>query len=271
MKIKARLANILFTKSLFLISFFFSLLSVVPLSAQVPGYNYKAYQRGELLEYNIHYGLINAGRIVMKVENNYVALFNQNLIQFSTKGTTYAGWDYFFKVRDYYVSYIDTNSLFPVYSIRNILEGDYISGEYVIYKREQGLLNCNNIEQKLPVDLFDILSAFYYARCYDFNKIPLNTEIVFNTFFEKELFKVGISYEGKTIVKTKLGTFNCLIIRPALIQGRVFKGQKDMTLYISDDKNHIPIRVESAIFVGYIQADLDKFQNLKYPLTSRIY
>ena len=246
------------------------LLSVFSSFSQIPDYNYKAYQKGEVLEYNIHYGMINAGKIVMKVENNYVGLFNQKLLQLSTTGTTYKGWDFFFKVRDYYTSYIDTNSLYPVYSIRNILEGDYLSKEYVIYKRDQGVVNCNYIEQKLPADGFDILSAFYYARCFDFNKIPLNTVMQFNTFFEKELFKVGITYAGKTIVKTKLGTFNCLIIRPSLIKGRVFKGQEDMTLYISDDKNHIPVRVESAIFIGYIQADLIRSQNLKYPLTSRI-
>jgi hypothetical protein len=240
------------------------------LFGQIPDYDYKAYKKGEVLEYNIHYGAINAGKIVMKIEHNYVELFNQNVIQFSTFGTSYPGWDLFYKVRDYYYSYIDTNTLFPIYSIRNILEGDYISNEYVIYKRNQGLVNCNNIEQKMPKDVFDILSAFYYARCFDFDKISLQTNFEFNTFFEKELFKVGIRYLGKKKVKTKLGTFNCLVIRPALIQGRVFKGQDDMTLYVTDDKNHVPIRVESAIFIGYIQADLIKYQNLKYPLTSQI-
>jgi hypothetical protein len=206
----------------------------------------------------------------MHIENNYVDLFNQKLIQFSTYGTTYQGWDMFYKVRDSYFSYIDTNTLYPVYSVRNITEGDYSSKEYVIYKRNKGIVNCNNTETKAPADLFDILSAFYYARCFDVNKIPLNVEIDFNTFFEKEIFRVGITYEGKTVVKTSLGTFNCLIFRPTLVQGRVFKGQKDMTLYISDDKNHIPIRVETAIFIGYIKADLISFEKLKYPLTSRI-
>jgi hypothetical protein len=254
-----------------LILIYYSALFIPFLSfSQVPKYSYKAYQRGELIEYNIHYGIINAGKITMKVENIYAEMFNKKLIQFSTTGTTYSGWDLFFKVRDYYGSYIDTNTLFPVYSIRNILEGNYMSKEYVIYKREQGIVNCNNIEAKAPGDIFDILSAFYYARCFDINKIPLNVEIDFNTFFEKELFKVGITYEGKTVVKTSLGSFNCLIFRPTLVQGRVFKGQKDMVLYISDDKNHIPIRVESAIFIGYIKADLIKFDKLKYPLTSRI-
>ena len=262
--------SVFFSKTILVICLLaFANISV--LFCQIPDYHYKAYKRGELLEYNIHYGLINAGKIVMKVENNYTVLFNQKVLQFSIVGSTYAGWDYFFKVRDYYTSYIDTNSLYPIYSVRNISEGDYISKEYVIYKREQGIVNCNNVEKKLPSDIFDILSAFYYARCFDFNLIPINVQIGFNTFFEKELFKVGITYEGKTTIKTKLGTFKCIIIRPSLVEGRVFKGQKDMTIYISDDKNHLPIRVESAIFIGYIQADLTKFQNLRYPLTSQIH
>lgn len=271
MTVKAPKRRILFSLKSLLLFNCLILISTYSLYSQIPNYHYKAYQKGEILEYNIHYGVINAGKIVMKVENNYVNLFNRKLLLLSTTGTSYSGWDFFYKVRDYYSSYIDTNSLFPLYSVRNILEGGYVSKEYVLFKRDASIVNCNNIEQKVPTDIFDILSAFYYARCFDFNKIALNKEMGFNTFFEKELFKVGISYQGKTIVKTKFGTFNCLIIRPTLVQGRVFKGQDDMTLYISDDKNHIPIRVESAIFVGYIQADLVNFQNLKFPLTSKIH
>jgi hypothetical protein len=39
---------------------------------------------------------------------------------------------------------------------------------------------------------------------------------------------------------------------------------------VSADKNQVPLRIESKIFVGTIQADLYEHENLKYPLSSRI-
>ena len=43
-----------------------------------------------------------------------------------------------------------------------------------------------------------------------------------------------------------------------------------MTLYVSDDSNQVPIRVESAVYMDHVRADLEKFQNLKFKLSSKI-
>jgi len=47
--------------------------------------------------------------------------------------------------------------------------------------------------------------------------------------------------------------------------GRIFKEQESVTIWISNDKNRIPIRVQADVIVGSIKADLDNFKNLKYP------
>jgi hypothetical protein len=43
-----------------------------------------------------------------------------------------------------------------------------------------------------------------------------------------------------------------------------------MTVWVSDDPNHIPLRVESPIIVGSIKADMMQYRNLRYPLSSMI-
>jgi hypothetical protein len=57
-----------------------------------------------------------------------------------------------------------------------------------------------------------------------------------------------------------------LKFRPMLEQGRVFKESEKMTLWISDDKNHIPIRLEAEIIVGSIKMDLMEYSGLVNPL-----
>ena len=66
-------------------------------------------------------------------------------------------------------------------------------------------------------------------------------------------------------VDTKKGTFKCLKFRPMLQEGRVFKDNEDMTVWVSDDKNHLPVRVQTEVLVGSIKMDLVDFENLANP------
>jgi hypothetical protein len=73
---------------------------------------------------------------------------------------------------------------------------------------------------------------------------------------------LNIRFIGREEVSTKKGTFRCLKFHPMLQQGRVFKDKEDMTVWISDDKNHLPIRVQTEVLVGSIKMDLVDFENL---------
>lgn len=262
--------SLLRTKICFLIIFFISFSSFQISLCQIPQISYTAFKPGEELKYNIHYGFINAGSIQLKINKELKKITDQYLYSFYAHGRSNKGWDLFYKVRDYYQSYVDTATLLPVYASRNILEGNYQSSEFIIFKRDDNIVISNGQKYHVPNKIFDLLSAFYYARCLDAETIKFNKEIPFNTFFEKELFPVGVTITGRSVIETKLGKFKCLIVRPKLIEGRIFKDQSDMTIYVSDDKNNIPIRIQTAIFIGYIKADLIYYDNLKYPLTSKI-
>ena len=47
-----------------------------------------------------------------------------------------------------------------------------------------------------------------------------------------------------------------------------FAGGEKMTIWVTDDANHIPVRVESPIIVGNVKIDLMKYENLKSPITA---
>jgi hypothetical protein len=67
-------------------------------------------------------------------------------------------------------------------------------------------------------------------------------------------------------VKTKYGKFNAIKLKPLLLKGSVFDGGEKMTIWVTDDANHIPVRAESPIVVGSVKIDLMQYENLKYPL-----
>jgi hypothetical protein len=73
---------------------------------------------------------------------------------------------------------------------------------------------------------------------------------------------------GKETVKTQYGKFRAIKFKPLLIKGTIFEGGEKMTAWISDDPNHLLLRVESPISVGSIKVDMFGYKNLRYPLTS---
>lgn len=232
--------------------------------------SYQAFQKGEKLEYRIHYGMVNAGKAEFEVKDTLVSYNGRPHFFLKVFGRSLKTWDWFYKVRDRYYSYMDTGSYLPSFAYRDVREGSYEITEKTLFKRSRNVVINNDSIHKVPDRTHDILSAIYYARCIDFEMVATDTHVPIHTFFAGDLFPVGVTYLGKTKVKTRFGKFRCRMFKPQLVEGRIFKGQDDMTVYVSDDRNQVPIRIESKIFVGKIQADLSAYENLKYPLDARI-
>ena len=53
-----------------------------------------------------------------------------------------------------------------------------------------------------------------------------------------------------------------------MIKGTIFEGGEKMTVWVTDDDNHIPVRIESPISVGKVKIDMMSYENLRYPLAS---
>ena len=62
-----------------------------------------------------------------------------------------------------------------------------------------------------------------------------------------------------------MGTYNAIKIVPLLIEGTIFKGGEKMSVWVTDDENHLPLRVDSPILVGSIKVDLIGFDTLRNP------
>jgi hypothetical protein len=80
------------------------------------------------------------------------------------------------------------------------------------------------------------------------------------------VYNLYIRYLGKEEVKTKYDKFNAIKFKALLIPGTIFKGGEDMTVWVSDDQNRLPVRIESQILIGSIKIDMASYKNLRYPL-----
>ena len=204
------------------------------------------------------------------------ATFTTSLERFNGKavyhcvgeGKSYSFFDKFFKVRDTYESYIDTATLVPYKFIRNVDEGGYKKYENVTFNQTAGTAVSTKGVFKVTRCIQDVMSAVYYARNIDFNKYKVNDKIPFDMFLDDEVYHLYIRYLGKEKIKTRYGKFNAIKFKPLLIKGTIFEGGEKMNAWVSDDPNHLLLRVESPIAVGSIKVDMMGYKNLRYPLTS---
>jgi hypothetical protein len=154
--------------------------------------------------------------------------------------------------------------------IRNVYEGGYKKYENVTFNKTTNSAITNQGVYKVPECVQDVLSAVYYSRNIDFNKYKVGDKINFSMFLDNEVYQMYLRYLGKETIKTKYGKFKAVKFKPLLIKGTIFEGGEKMTVWVSDDKNHIPLRIESPISVGSVKIDMISYRNLRYPLTSLI-
>lgn len=236
------------------------------------GITNKAFSPTERLTYTVYYSVAGlyaaAGEAVFS--SRIERMNNRVVYHIIGDGKTYSFYDNFFKVRDKYESFIDTATMQPLKFIRNVYEGGYKKYENVTFNKVTNTAVTNDGVFRVPSCVQDVLSAIYYSRNIDFNKYKVNDKIPFTLFLDKEIFNMYVRYMGKEVIKTKYGKFRAIKFKPLLIKGTIFEGGEKMTVWVSDDSNHAPLRIESPISVGSIKVDMMKYENLRYPLSSLI-
>lgn len=225
-----------------------------------------SFEPGEVLEYRVHYGLIDAGEARLEVGPELKQMGNRRCYQVIGTGRSVGAFDWFFKVRDHYESYIDTDAFLPWLFIRRIEEGGYKKKQNVSFNHFKKTATSEKKTIQTPDHVQDLLSAFYYARTIDFNSASVGDTFLINTYLDDETFPLVIKYVGKETIKTKLGTFRCIVFKPYLLEGRVFKEKEGMTVWVSDDQNRIPVRAQAEVMVGSIKMDLKKYKGVAHPL-----
>ncbi|MDP4678973.1 MAG: DUF3108 domain-containing protein, partial [Cyclobacteriaceae bacterium] len=109
----------------------------------------------------------------------------------------------------------------------------------------------------------DVLSGFYYLRTVDFDVMSTGEIISINGFYKNKAFDFKVRYEGKDEIKTKLGKIKALKIVPIMPKNTIFNGENSITIWLSDDKNKIPLRVKTEMFIGSIKLDISSATGLK--------
>lgn len=266
----------------FLLILPFWLLSFLPVAAQC-GISNTAFKGGEFLAYDLYFNWkfvwVKVGSASMStVESRYNGkpAYRTSLI---TRGNNKL--DNVFVMRDTLLSYCDKSDLSPMYFRKGALEGKRYYVDELWYTYPNG--NCNLKMHYVNKDgkhrwqtksykdcVFDMMSIFLRARNFDTSKFKKGQKIPLPISDASSLKNSNLKYLGKETFKVE-GTnekFRCLVMSFSEVEDGEEK--ELIRFYITDDKNHIPVRLDMFLSFGSAKAFLKGYKGVRSKMTSRI-
>lgn len=236
-----------------------------------------AFKEGEVLKYQAYYNWgfiwLNAGFVEFKVKKS--SYLTRPVYYFDAYGASHKSYDWFFKVRDHFESYLDVQTLRPLWFNQNTNEGGYeVYNRYWFdYDNKKLYKHTQNSKKPLlkdtldlPPCTFDLISMVYYCRNLDFSNLKKGDIIPIKSIIDNEYFDLYIRYLGKEKIKTKNNIeYNCIKFSALLVEGTIFKGDEDMVVWVTDDLNRVPVLVEAKILVGSAKAVFESAEGLRNP------
>jgi hypothetical protein len=228
---------------------------------------HNAFKPGEKLTYVLHYGFVNAGEATLELRETDLKVQGRTMLQAVGKGRSTGAFNTFYKVDDHYETYFDRDGVFPWIFMRRVSEGGYeFTQDYTYMQHLHTVTTQKKRTHTVPAHVQDMLSAFYFARTMDYSKAKPGDEFVIETFLDDELWPLKMRFIGKETIKLRNGRYRCLKFQPVVQQGRIFKTNDDLNVWVTDDANHIPVLAQAKVLVGSIKMELSSYEGLVHPI-----
>lgn len=229
--------------------------------------NNSSFEAGEELQFRVHYGFINAGEATIDIGKTLYKVNDRVCYRVNVFGRSVGAFDMVLRIRNTYRSYIDTTAIIPHRFYVNIQEGKYRKEENVYFDHHKHKVKSEEKDESkefdVPKNVQDIISGYYFLRTVDFSRLRVGDTVKVNAFFDDEVYDFKVKYRGKGEVETKFGKIKAIKITPVMPANKLFDGDGSIRVWLSDDANKIPVKVEADMFVGKVELDLKKYKGLK--------
>jgi len=237
--------------------------SITTIAQSVPS----AYKSGEWLKFRISYSnFFNAGNATIQIKD--ARHKGKKAFHIVGKGKTTGVISWFFSVNDNYQSYFYKDNVLPYRFIRKINEGGYKKNKEILFNHQTKIATVKDYKKNTKKNFTiqngvqDMVSTLYYLRSKDLSKMKVGNEISLKMFFDEKSYGFKMRYLGRETIKTKFGKVAALKFRPVVQAGRVFKEKESLTVWVTADKNKIPLRIKADLAVGSLRADIDGYKGL---------
>ncbi|MGK7390961.1 MAG: DUF3108 domain-containing protein [Candidatus Cyclobacteriaceae bacterium M2_1C_046] len=233
--------------------------------------NKLAFGTGEVIEYRVHYGFINAATAQMIISDDIYNINGSNCLKIDIFGQSVGMFKLMLQIDDNWGTYFDTSRLVPQRFYRILKEGSYRKHEIVDFNQDEHKATVVTYDYKkdkwkdkktfdIPQASQDMVSGYYYLRTLDLDKLQKGNIITIDGFFDDETYKFKIRYLGRDKLETKLGTYNAHLFAPIMPDNDLFKGENSIKFWLSDDRYKIPLKIRASMFVGAVELDVTSYK-----------
>lgn len=246
----------------------------------------KYFQAGEELTYDLYFkwGLVNtkAGTSTLKTtsENyNGKSAYKMALSAVSTGMASKV-----FTINDTLSCYT-TKDLVPLAFHKNAKEGKDHTVENMTYTYKPGgeievhTKRVKNGEErfdeviKYTSCVYDMVSVVFYARTLDFSKMKVGDETRVDFISGKRKTYMIIEYQGIEEMKANDDKkYSCIKLVLSIMNANenTFEDKEEaMKVYITNDENRMPVRLDSKLNVGSTRAVLKSYKGNKHPVKTK--
>ena len=254
------------------------LAAALPLAAQL-------YHPGEKLLYRVSYKAkmfpnteVGAVEVLTTEEQDSDGVFYKVV----GAGRTLPTYRWFFNLEDLYTVWIDREALRPVCFESDIREGDYTFdsryrydwADSTVYTRWRSRKRPYREKQMpLTAESMDPISLFFNLRSAPAEAFREGEPGKLEMVLEDTVRVLRYRFLGREVKKIRnMGRFRTLKFNCQLgsSQGYSFTDGSVFTIWISDDRNKIPLYIESPVRIGSINAYISGYKGLKYPVESLV-
>ncbi|MGB0883262.1 MAG: DUF3108 domain-containing protein [Flavobacteriales bacterium] len=212
-----------------------------------------AFSQGEYMKFKFKYGFVSAGYGELRVFDRAV----DNQFHFEAKGWSASFFDPFFKVRDYYDSYVDKTTMKPKRFTRDIEEGNFKKKQQVDFIDSKAYSNEDTIS--MPDNTQDLISFFYHLRNQPLDTLDFKSTIDLPIYLDDEVFYTQFTYEHDEYLGSIIGRKKCMVFSVRVMSGRVFSDSEPVKVWVSKDEQKIPMKLKADLAVGSVKMVLDKY------------
>lgn len=213
----------------------------------------KAFAVGEHLVFEIAYKFIKAGTATMSIPDTQW-VHGRPCYHVVTTARSNKFFDSLFKVRDRVETFIDMEGLFPWKFEKHIREGKYRTHRTIEYDQlNQRVIYNKKDTLAVPPFVQGVLSSFYYVRV-----LPLEVgkSLDIDNYGDGKMYPLKVMVHKKQRVEVPAGTFNCIVVEPAIRGKGIFNQKGRMAIWLTDDDRRIPVLMKSKVAIGSIDVRL---------------
>lgn len=241
--------------------------------------NQKAFTFGEKLSFEINYGFVTAGTAVLEISPDYQMVNGRKCFDVFANVNSNASFEWVYKFTEHFKSYIDVEGIFPWRFEQTINEPNYSKIYDANFDQDNLKVKISSTvkgdkkpdeEYNIQQYVHDIISAFYFARTFDYSGSKEGDIYYIPYFHKNSTVSLPVKFLGRETADVSAGEFKCIMLQPNVKEGDVASKADDIVVWVTDDAIKMPVMVKVNIIIGAVKVELTKYSGLAGPLTSKV-